>query len=288
MQLDHTRLAIRERTLLELLDFGLRVVRAYFQPIATAAALPMAALMLLNWWLVGWIASDEYTPATIARYQWVMAQLVYVEAPFGTSLVTLLLGGSTFRHEQSVRQLLGTFAALFPRIVISQLLLRGVLLAWILAYWISPDEDFSAAEFLLPLLCTALLLLRSLRPYLNEIVLLERNPYRSGSKLVASIGGRSRALHAPNSGDLFARAVAIVPVSLLLTACLFTSIWFTIGTFTNDWSWTPLLVHLVLPACYWMVAIYLAVVRFLTYLDLRIRREGWEVELQMKAEAARL
>jgi hypothetical protein len=29
---------------------------------------------------------------------------------------------------------------------------------------------------------------------------------------------------------------------------------------------------------------YLTVVRFLAYLDLRIRREGWEAELMMRAE----
>ncbi len=38
----------------------------------------------------------------------------------------------------------------------------------------------------------------------------------------------------------------------------------------------------------WLVVGYLTVVRFLAYLDLRIRREGWEVELMMRNEAARL
>ncbi|HXT57762.1 MAG TPA: hypothetical protein VN699_03965, partial [Pirellulales bacterium] len=38
----------------------------------------------------------------------------------------------------------------------------------------------------------------------------------------------------------------------------------------------------------WLVVGYFAVVRFLSYLDLRIRTEGWEVELIMRAEAARL
>jgi len=38
----------------------------------------------------------------------------------------------------------------------------------------------------------------------------------------------------------------------------------------------------------WTTAGYLAVVRFLAYLDLRIRQEGWEVELRMRAEGTRL
>ena len=36
------------------------------------------------------------------------------------------------------------------------------------------------------------------------------------------------------------------------------------------------------------VVAFMAVVRFLSYLDLRIRHEGWEVELLMRAEAQRL
>ena len=46
--------------------------------------------------------------------------------------------------------------------------------------------------------------------------------------------------------------------------------------------------EVVYPACLWLVVAFLAVVRFLSYLDLRIRHEGWEVELLMRAEALRL
>jgi hypothetical protein len=42
------------------------------------------------------------------------------------------------------------------------------------------------------------------------------------------------------------------------------------------------------PLTIWIVIGFFAVVRFLCYLDLRIRREGWEVELAMRAEEARL
>jgi hypothetical protein len=33
---------------------------------------------------------------------------------------------------------------------------------------------------------------------------------------------------------------------------------------------------------------FFAIVRFLSYLELRIRAEGWEIELLLRAEAARL
>jgi len=42
------------------------------------------------------------------------------------------------------------------------------------------------------------------------------------------------------------------------------------------------------PIAIWLTVGYMAVVRFLGYLDLRIRREGWEVELRLRAEALKL
>jgi hypothetical protein len=41
-------------------------------------------------------------------------------------------------------------------------------------------------------------------------------------------------------------------------------------------------------AAFWLVIAYFTVVRFLSYLDQRIRAEGWEVELLLRAERARL
>ena len=38
----------------------------------------------------------------------------------------------------------------------------------------------------------------------------------------------------------------------------------------------------------WVVVGYMTVVRFLNYLDVRIRQEGWEVELLIRAEAQKL
>jgi hypothetical protein len=37
-----------------------------------------------------------------------------------------------------------------------------------------------------------------------------------------------------------------------------------------------------------MLVSYVTVFRFLSYLDLRIRLEGWEVELKIRAEANRM
>ena len=48
------------------------------------------------------------------------------------------------------------------------------------------------------------------------------------------------------------------------------------------------MIHVVVPVALWTVAGFMAVVRFLSYMDLRIRNEGWEVELLLRAAAERL
>ena len=45
---------------------------------------------------------------------------------------------------------------------------------------------------------------------------------------------------------------------------------------------------ILLQIAIWTVVSYFNVVRYLSYLDLRIRNEGWEIELRMRAEAARI
>ena len=51
--------------------------------------------------------------------------------------------------------------------------------------------------------------------------------------------------------------------------------------------WTQPFYTCLYPVAIWLVVAYFAVVRFLAYLDLRIRSEGWEVELLMRAELDR-
>jgi hypothetical protein len=45
---------------------------------------------------------------------------------------------------------------------------------------------------------------------------------------------------------------------------------------------------ILLPAAMWVVIGFFTIARYLGYLDLRIKTEGWEIELRMRAEAQRL
>ena len=60
MQLDNTRIAVRERTLPEILDLALHVMREYFQPWLITTLWVVVPLALLNYALIGWMASPDY------------------------------------------------------------------------------------------------------------------------------------------------------------------------------------------------------------------------------------
>lgn len=173
------------------------------------------------------------------------------------------------------------------QIVWCHLILRGIALSWWLAYRIPTSADFSFQEACLILLAFYSMAVRSFRPYLNEIILLERTPLRAANRQ-KTVRGRSFALHRPNSSDLAGRWVGGACIAVPLTISVVLSIWFCFGMLLFDWSWGPVMMHVCIPAAIWLVAGYFSVVRFLSYLDLRIRREGWEVSLVMAGAAERI
>jgi hypothetical protein len=153
-------------------------------------------------------------------------------------------------------------ALFLPSDVLPWLLRVGLGLAWVLLYWF--------------------------RPYLNEIILLERNPW-SGGPGVLTTRRRAASLHSHFGGNLFGRWIAAVTFGSLWTAGLLGGIfWVRMTVMRGELDFGPPLLEIWLPVALWIVVSYFNVVRFLSYLDLRIRGEGWEIELRMRAEANRL
>ncbi len=130
--------------------------------------------------------------------------------------------------------------------------------------------------------------LRTFRTFINEIVLLEKNPLISRDRTTMTVSRRSTRLHGPSSGDLFSQGVALSIMTACLATAMFGNFTFVKGVLANSWKVSPFMLLYAMPLACWLVAIYLNVVRFLRYLDLRIRHEGWEVELRMRAEANRM
>jgi len=297
MQLDSTRIAIRERNLLDTFDLALHVLRDYFKPLLITFFVAAIPLMAINDLLIGWILDVEYRDTffyleeqgAIWRFWWDMTCLVFIEAPLASIFMTSFLGQAVFVARPSYREVFRDVGKMWARVVWCQLLVRAILPACLVFLLVERYEAFNPWVELVLLggIAVYAAIVRAVRPYINEIVLLERNPLTSRNPSAITIGKRSSDLHGPSGGDLFARWLATAMLGVLLTVCVFGTFLFCSGVFLNDWMPGPTMLRYLYPLAMWVVAGYLSVVRFLGYLDLRIRHEGWEVELRLRAEAVR-
>ncbi len=266
MHLDRTLIVIRPRDFTDILDLSMRVVRAFVRPLFAAWLLGAVPAMALNGFLLsGWV-EKEVSPDWVARYLFVMTFLVVWEMPLATSLITLYLGEVTFGNRPTVRQVFAAFRRLLPQMVWYQVFLRGLLtlpwVSWLVLYvsW----------------------------PYLTEVILLERNPISSTRKNAITTWRRSTSLHRGRSGTLFARWFGAICMGGLLVAAFWLSVWFFRWQLFDLPEWSPVMFTVFLPLTVWLVVGFFAVVRFLSYLDLRIRNEGWDIELMLRAEGNRI
>ncbi len=291
MQLDRTTIAIRERGILDTLDLSLHVLRIYALPLAAAMALGAIPLMAINQLLVGWMTEPVDNEISFPfRFVWHMSILIFLEAPLASVFATAYLGEAVFLERPKLWEIVRKVFKLSPRVLWCQVLVRGVGLALIVLLTLERYDRFDVFwEGVVPtLLVIYAAAMRAFRPFMNEIVLLERNPLVSRNPRMMTVGKRSSMLHGPSSGDLFLYWCISALVGILLMLGIYGTFLFISGVFLHDWSFSPLMVQLFLPLAMWMTALYFTVVRFLSYLDIRIRQEGWEVELRLRAEAVRL
>ena len=291
MQLDRTSIAIRERGILDTLDLSLHVLRVYALPLTGAMALAVIPLMAVNQVLLGWMT--EPVDAEIGfpfRFVWHMSILVFLQAPLASMFATAFLGEAVFLERPRLWEIVDKVVRLSPRVLWCQLLIRGVAPALLILLALERYDrfDFFWEGVVLVFLVIYSAAMRAFRPFMNEIVLLERNPLISRNPHVMTVGKRSSMLHGPSVGDLFLRWCTSAMIGILLMLAIFGTFLFVSGVVLHDWSFSPLIVQLFLPLAMWITALYFTVVRFLCYLDIRIRQEGWEVELRLRAEAVRL
>jgi hypothetical protein len=289
VQLDQTRIAIRERDFPELLDLSLHVTRVFARPLLLTFALGAIPLAVLNHYLIAWTGDIDYRDESPWQYLVWMSLLVFVEAPLASLFTTAYLGEAMFHERPTIRGVAASVAKVWPGIMWCVLILRGPALAIFLAATADPFEEPPSVNLVFMfLLAFGAGVLRAVRPFIVEIVLLERNPLRPRAEQKTTIGQRSVSLHAVNGGDLIGRWLGSCAVAGALVVALQATFWFASGVFLNNWDWGPVMTEVCAPLSMWLVACYFTVVRFLSYLDLRIRTEGWEVELRLRAEAARL
>ena len=262
MRTDHARIVIRERSWSENLDLALQVIRTHFAPLCAAAAVGVVPLAIFNVVALNVIYSSTLAMDVDADLTAVL--LVMIEAPLGTAVMTLYLGQVMFTEKPSVKKIAREFGASLPQLVLLQVIVRIVLIVPVLT-WILPYAVY---------------------PYLNELILLERYPLFAPAGQISTTR-RMSALHRGGSGDYAGRAIGAGVLSVGLILALWTShqmllevlLGFHPTVFTQVIS-----LQLVL----WTVVAYFTVARFLSYLDQRIRYEGWEIELALRSQRERL
>jgi len=268
MQLDRTRIAIRERSYPDILDLALRVVRTHFAPLSATFAMGAAPMLLLNNWLLGLLdlADVDYEFQAPGWYLFWCGVLIVLEIPLAAVPTTLYLGQVLFHDEPDSKRAWKDFVRSLPQLILLQVLVRAAAVLSVFGlFWLYAG-----------------------RPYLNEIILLERNPLFTKQKGAMTTWRRASRVHTSSIGELFARWMVALAVGGVWIGMIWVTIWLLRGIFTSQADFGRSMYTIHLQAAVWAVASFFAVVRFLSYLDLRIRTEGWEVELMMRAEAARL
>ena len=276
MELDKNRIAIRERDYFDVLDLALRVIRVHAWPLVAAFAVGVVPMTCLNYWLLADYVELVLEIGFPATYMWYMLLLVVWQIPLATAPVTLYLGQALFSDRPRFRDLMRGWWSLLPQIVWYQVVFRS----------------FVAAALLSPALVLvslpACIFLFSWRPYLGEVILLERNPMFARRSGRMTTRRRSRAFHGGRAGDLFVRWLGSMVIGTALFTSLWVSTWLLRSMLVSEGDWDTAMYTVCFPLAMWLVVGYFTVVRFLSYLDLRIRLEGWEVELMMRAEQPRL
>lgn len=294
MQLDTMRLAVRERNVLDTHDMALQVMRDFFAPWSMSMLLVIVPLMVLNYLLLGWMATSQTVEDEFFfpfRYYWAMILMIYIQAPLLSIPTVAFLGPAVFLQPVSLRQVIKDMWRALPQITICHFVIRGMALAALLPLLV--DRNFGEGApweaIFLPMIALGSAGMRAFRPFISEIIMLERSPLSSRNPAVLSIAKRSSFLHGPSSGDLMARWMGSSLINTLLVFLMVSSAY---GLMTLLFSihspQSPLFVHFLFPVALWSVAAYASIVRYLEYLDLRIRHEGWEVELLLRAEELRM
>jgi hypothetical protein len=117
--------------------------------------------------------------------------------------------------------------------------------------------------------------------FLNEVILLERGRATAVVKRCSTLCGN-------RGGDFFGQWVAQLCFGGLFVVCF----WFGTGTAvhaltTSEVTWDEPgwgdFYGFRCQLAIWLAVAFFGVARFLTYLDQRIRLEGWEVKLRLQA-----
>ena len=187
---------------------------------------------------------------------WIL--LLLMEAPWATAPLTVVLGDLMFGVPPRPGKVLKTLLAACPAMFLTQFVVRALLLLLVVGYVWMPTR-FS---------------------FVNEVLLLERlGPIRAFK--------RSTAIARAFEGELFVRWIGQVLLGATFALCFqhgVETLGSVLGGGELSWEQTGRLdsSDLLLHVGVWIAIAFFAVVHFLSYIDRRIRLEGWEIELRLR------
>ena len=264
MQLDQARIAICERSWFDNLDLALHVLRRHAVAVAVCAVVGILPLALVNHALIDRVDDRLMSDSLGESTYMLMGLLVMLEAPLATAPLTLFLGQALFVERPDPRSIARDFFGCLGQLLLLQVFVR--------------------AMFIVPII--TLIGPYAMWPFLNEVILLERNPL-TGRKGQITTLRRNSILHRDSFGEFLLRAIGAMLLAIMLIIALWATADFLLeNVFGFHAMW--LAKAILLQGALWIVAIYFTAARFLSYLDQRIRLEGWEVELLLRAERDRL
>jgi hypothetical protein len=271
MRLDQVRVVVRPRGVLECLDLAVLVCGRRPLGVAVAAALGAAPMILINRLAFAGAESEDSFPAFML--------LTALEMPWAAAPLTLFLGQAVFSGRftaASWRQCLRAAAGAIGPMLLYQTLLRGLAFVTCVGAFVWVPAAY----------------------FLGPVILLERG---------RSAGVPGRCLAMTRCG------LDRIPLLLVIDAALLVVGWgvgtWFLETFASLWRGGSLADVLraafdpfaedgdaALAAvqafaswpsqiAFWAAVMLVTAYRFFTYLDTRIRHEGWDVELKFRAAA---
>ena len=291
MRLDRTFIAIRPRSAVEILDLALQVIRVHARAWLTLLVINALPFAIWNFVWTMWMLESQYIDKYLPIYFWLQWLLVLAQSHLGTVAITSYLGSAMFEGKPSIGAAVRSVFRRWGALLWLQGGIRLAIPVSMIPVVMTMSVDWEGNAFMTVMLFLVVAggyAIRLFAPFVNEMIVLEKTPLRARERGSISFHARAGSFHSASYGGLFGRGLLlglmVVPLTislysggLLLDSAL--SLHLDPRATLLPWYWPPAL---------WLVAGYAAVVRFLTYIDMRIRQEGWSVELRMRAEAERL
>lgn len=294
MQLDRTFIGIRQRSPFEVWDLTLQVTSRHIGPLFTLFLIGIIPWIVINHLLTMWMVSDDFYEDHAYFFYWMNACLVVSQAQIGTFWIAHYLGQAMFQVRPSVRDTVASVWKLKHKFFFGWLHLMNRLVIPILiatSLMLTTEEEGLVAllgGFIVPVMVFVALIVRGRTPYLNEILLLEEAPRKSDAANVQSYSKRSSNLLSAPGADFFVKFFLAAIIGTAMTLGIYESLCLLDGILGLQSIAAKNMNFIYWQISIWLAAGLVAVNRFLSYIDLRIRTEGWAVRLRLMAEEKRL